>query len=160
MGIQKKYLLFLVNKIPIYILFDEKRIYQTTMVKPLNFPETHFAPGWLQEIILMRLSSKDILPYLYLEQLSSFSKAVLSAVLDISSGNAAPYSQVANHIGKPKAVRAVGSSLAKNPIPYIIPCHRIIKKNRQIGCYIWGSEIKSLLLVNEKNNKIQIDIPK
>ena len=68
-------------------------------------------------------------------RLTPFEMAVLGATLAIPFGETRSYAWVAKAIGKPGAVRAVGSALRKNPWPLIIPCHRVIKSDGSIGRY-------------------------
>jgi methylated-DNA-[protein]-cysteine S-methyltransferase len=63
----------------------------------------------------------------------AFTKKVLAACKKIPSGKTITYSQLAAMIGKPNASRAVGNALAKNPIPLIVPCHRVIRRDGSIG---------------------------
>jgi O-6-methylguanine DNA methyltransferase len=82
-----------------------------------------------------------------LRGLSEFERAVLSKALEIPSGEVRPYSWVAREIGHPEAVRATGSALAKNPVPLLIPCHRVVKSDGHIGRYsLGGSRAKRRLL--------------
>ena len=67
--------------------------------------------------------------------LTAFEKAVLKATLSIPFGETRSYAWVAQQIGKPGAVRAVGSALRKNPWPLLIPCHRVIKSDGSPGRY-------------------------
>lgn len=80
-----------------------------------------------------------------------FQRQVWKALLEIPYAQLCSYQQIANRIGHPKAVRAVGSAIGKNPIPILIPCHRVIKKNGQLGNYTGGTHIKKRLLEVEKN---------
>jgi len=73
-----------------------------------------------------------------LRGLTPFSQAVLHKTLEISRGQVRPYSWIAREIGHPAAVRAVGTALANNPIPYFIPCHRVIRSDGVIGNYGGG----------------------
>ena len=82
---------------------------------------------------------------------TSFQLKVWNALLDITLGKTKNYSDIAHQIGNPKAVRAVGTAIGKNPIAYIIPCHRVIQANGNIGNYFWGSERKKIILDWEKN---------
>lgn len=84
--------------------------------------------------------------------ISSFYKKVLNEVYKVQYGKTASYSTIASAIKRPKAVRAVGSANARNPIPIIIPCHRIISKNVSIGGYRGGLAMKEKLLRLEKQN--------
>jgi O-6-methylguanine DNA methyltransferase len=82
-----------------------------------------------------------------LRGLTPFSQAVLEKTLTIQRGQVRPYSWVAREIGHPAAVRAVGTALANNPIPYFIPCHRVIRSDGVIGNYGGGGpEAKKSIL--------------
>ncbi|HYX21669.1 MAG TPA: methylated-DNA--[protein]-cysteine S-methyltransferase [Thermoanaerobaculia bacterium] len=73
-----------------------------------------------------------------LRGLSEFERAVLQKALEIPSGEVRPYSWIAREIGHPGAVRAAGSALAKNPVPLLIPCHRVVRSDGRIGHYSLG----------------------
>jgi len=73
-----------------------------------------------------------------LRGLTPFSQAVLRKTLEIRRGEVRPYGWVAREIGHPAAVRAVGTALANNPIPYFIPCHRVVRSDGVIGNYGGG----------------------
>ena len=75
-----------------------------------------------------------------------FELEVWSALLDVPYGQTVSYSEIAKRIGKPRAVRAVANACAKNPIPLVIPCHRIIRKSGGLGGYGPGIEKKIALL--------------
>ena len=82
-----------------------------------------------------------------LRGLTPFSQAVLRKTLEIGRGQVRPYGWVAREIGHPAAVRAVGTALANNPIPYFIPCHRVIRSDGVIGNYGGGGpEVKKQIL--------------
>ncbi len=83
-------------------------------------------------------------------RLSPFAAKVYKAVLSIPLGEVRTYKWVAQKIGSPKAARAVGQLLKRNPYPLIIPCHRVISSNGQLGGYAWGSKNKQLLLNLER----------
>jgi O-6-methylguanine DNA methyltransferase len=84
-----------------------------------------------------------------LRGLSDFAVAVLHKTSEIPPGEVRPYSWIAAEIGKPHAHRAVGSVLASNPVPLLIPCHRIVRSDGQIGDYRFGTERKQKLLMHE-----------
>jgi O-6-methylguanine DNA methyltransferase len=86
----------------------------------------------------------------YLRGLTNFEKKVLRITSHIPLGQTRSYQWVAKRIGSPKAVRAVGQALKKNPYPIIIPCHRVIKSNGSLGGYAKGKKLKSKLLLLEK----------
>lgn len=73
---------------------------------------------------------------------SPFQIQVWKALLQIPSSNLLAYQNIAAMINKPKAVRAVGTAIGKNPIAYLIPCHRVIKSDGNMGNYRWGTERK------------------
>ena len=73
-----------------------------------------------------------------LRGLSEFERAVLMKALEIPPGEVRPYSWIAKEIGRPGAVRAAGSALAKNPVPLLIPCHRVVRSDGHIGNYSLG----------------------
>jgi len=78
-----------------------------------------------------------------------FGRAVLDAALRIPRGEIRPYGWVARQIGHPAAVRAVGSALGHNPVPLLIPCHRVVHSDGRIGDYAWGSDVKRAVLAAE-----------
>ena len=82
---------------------------------------------------------------------SPFYVKVLLEVKKIKYGDVASYGKIAKMVGSNKAVRAVGTANAKNPLPIIIPCHRIISSNGHLGGYSGGLNKKSLLLNHERN---------
>lgn len=81
-----------------------------------------------------------------LNGVSDFTRSVLEATHRIPYGKVRTYGDVASEIGKPKASRAVGNALGRNPIPVIIPCHRVILSSGAMGWYTGGPEIKRALL--------------
>ncbi|RMF96939.1 MAG: methylated-DNA--[protein]-cysteine S-methyltransferase [Candidatus Schekmanbacteria bacterium] len=81
---------------------------------------------------------------------TDFEIAVWKAVLKIPYGETTTYQSIAKKLGSPSLSRAVGNALGKNPIPLIIPCHRIIKSNGDLGGFTGGKEIKERLLTLEK----------
>ncbi|MGZ6286113.1 MAG: methylated-DNA--[protein]-cysteine S-methyltransferase [Ktedonobacterales bacterium] len=85
-----------------------------------------------------------------LSRLSEFERAVLLKALEIPRGEVRPYAWVAREIGSPKAVRAVGTALAHNPIPLFIPCHRVVRSDGTLGQYSMGGiDIKRAILTAE-----------
>ncbi len=96
------------------------------------------------------------LPY-DLGGLSDFQAAVLRKTAEIPPGEVRPYSWIAREIGKPGAVRAVGSALNKNPVPVLIPCHRVVKADGHVGRYAYGPEAKRALLAAEGLDPAELD---
>jgi AraC family transcriptional regulator of adaptative response/methylated-DNA-[protein]-cysteine methyltransferase len=77
---------------------------------------------------------------------TNFQVKVWNALLEVPYGTVSTYQSLARHIEEPNALQAVGSAIGANPIAYLIPCHRIIKKNLIIGEYHWGTERKKAML--------------
>jgi O-6-methylguanine DNA methyltransferase len=84
--------------------------------------------------------------------LTGFERAVLHAALTIPKGQTRPYSWIAAQIGRPAAVRAVGTALGRNPVPVLIPCHRVIRADGEPGGYVFGTPVKRALLEGEGAN--------
>ncbi len=78
-----------------------------------------------------------------------FRGTVLAHLPEIGYGKTASYAAVAMAAGNPKAVRAVGSACASNPLPVIVPCHRVVRSDGTIGQYVGGLEAKKTLLALE-----------
>ena len=87
------------------------------------------------------------------QYLTHFQKQVYKAILAIPLGETRSYQWVAAKIGKPKAVRAVGTALKKNPFAPMVPCHRVIKNDGRPGGYNGGIKKKIQLLRLEKEIK-------
>ncbi|MDR4228803.1 methylated-DNA--[protein]-cysteine S-methyltransferase [Bacillus mojavensis] len=81
---------------------------------------------------------------------TTFQLAVWNALCEIPYGQTRSYSDIANHINKPAAVRAVGAAIGANPALITVPCHRVIGKNGSLTGYRGGFEMKTLLLDLEK----------
>ncbi len=78
-----------------------------------------------------------------------FQIKVWEALLTVPSGHVTTYSQIAGKIGHPKAVRAVGTAVGRNPISWLIPCHRALRKSGELGGYHWGLPVKRAMLAWE-----------
>jgi methylated-DNA-[protein]-cysteine S-methyltransferase len=78
-----------------------------------------------------------------------FRRTVLEHLPQIAYGTTATYSAIAAAAGSPKAVRAVGSACATNPLPLLVPCHRVVRSDGTAGEYVGGSEVKRALLTLE-----------
>ena len=78
-----------------------------------------------------------------------FDLKVWQALIAIPEGSVATYSHIADAIGNPKAVRAVGSAVGRNPLAWLIPCHRVLRRDGALGGYHWGLPVKRGLLAWE-----------
>ena len=77
---------------------------------------------------------------------TGFRRLVLNRLSDIAYGHTASYAAVAAAAGNPKAVRAVGTACANNPLPVVVPCHRVVRSDGSFGGYLGGPAAKQLLL--------------
>jgi methylated-DNA-[protein]-cysteine S-methyltransferase len=84
-----------------------------------------------------------------MEDLGDFTRAVLAEVSKVPYGKTTSYSNVGRAIGFGRAPRAVGQALGRNPIPIIVPCHRVVKADRSLGGFGMGIDIKARLLTLE-----------
>lgn len=81
---------------------------------------------------------------------TGFRRDVLTHLLEITYGRTASYAQVAAASGSPRAVRAVGTACARNPLPVVVPCHRVVRSDGSTRGYVGGAKAKSTLLTLEK----------
>lgn len=91
-----------------------------------------------------------------LRSVSEFERAVLYKALEIPRGEVRPYSWIAREIGKPRAARAVGTALARNPIPLLIPCHRVVRADGTIGQYGLGGPVNKRRLLEWEGALAQV----
>jgi O-6-methylguanine DNA methyltransferase len=87
---------------------------------------------------------------------TDFQIAVWRALMDIGRGYVCAYSEIAEMINRPDAVRAVGTAVGVNPVSIVVPCHRVIQKNGKIGNYGWGVDMKRRLLTKEGVPKVHL----
>jgi O-6-methylguanine DNA methyltransferase len=83
-----------------------------------------------------------------------FQRQVLEAARLIPFGEARPYAWIAARIGHPRAVRAVGTALGRNPVPLILPCHRVWRSDGGLGGYIFGAAVKDRLAALERTTPV------
>ncbi|MGH2941258.1 MAG: methylated-DNA--[protein]-cysteine S-methyltransferase [Solirubrobacteraceae bacterium] len=81
-----------------------------------------------------------------------FRREVLRATAQIPYGQTSSYREVATRAGSPGAVRAAGTALATNPLPIVVPCHRVLRSDGQLGAYRGGADAKAQLLALERRN--------
>ena len=119
-------------------------------IKSLSAAE---AVSWSQRI------SKALLNESLIEKLpldlrgTPFQLAVWSELLKIPKGETISYAQLAAKLGKPKATRAVGTACGTNPIPFLVPCHRVVRSDGSLGGFAFGLTMKQQLLEKERNEK-------
>ena len=140
--------------------------FSTSGLAGLDFPRNEITPpgvtmellaprdSWLrltERALEQALAGKtpDRLPPLDLSSGTEFQRRVWNALRSIPSGRTKSYSQVAQSIGRPGAVRAVGQACGANPIPVVIPCHRVLAAGGKIGGFSGGLDWKRKLLARE-----------
>jgi O-6-methylguanine DNA methyltransferase len=81
---------------------------------------------------------------------TDFQDQVWRALNSIPYGETRSYQQIAEAIARPTAIRAVANAIAKNPIAWFVPCHRVIRHNGELGGFAWGTPLKQTLLAHEQ----------
>lgn len=102
------------------------------------------AAGQVEEYFAGRRRTFDLALDLRLS--AGFRRTVLGHLAAISYGHTESYAEVAAATGHPGAVRAVGSACATNPLPVVVPCHRVVRSDGSLGGYLGGLEVKRTLL--------------
>jgi methylated-DNA-[protein]-cysteine S-methyltransferase len=90
---------------------------------------------------------------------TDFQRAVWFALAEIPYGETASYGEIAERVGKPTAFRAVGAANGRNPIPLILPCHRVIGSSGKLVGYGGGLELKGELLAHERRVRAKDESP-
>ncbi len=114
-----------------------------------RWPEADYqeAPGQIEPWVEAAFSGKGEAA-LYMIG-APFQIKVWEALLNIPGGHVTTYSEIARAVGNPKAVRAVGTAVGRNPVSYLIPCHRALRKSGALGGYHWGLPVKRAMLAWE-----------
>jgi O-6-methylguanine DNA methyltransferase len=108
------------------------------------------APPWLLHALERFFSTWTVDDALVdISDLTPFEQAVLRAAARIPPGEVRSYGWVATQIGRPKAARAVGRVMARNPLPFLFPCHRVVDSSGDLHEYFYGREMKARLLQME-----------
>lgn len=108
-----------------------------------NNKKTH---PYIQKIFSPRKNNNEIPLILHG---TDFQMKVWKALQAIPKGKTKSYAEIAHNIGSPKAIRAVGTACGKNPIAFLIPCHRVLTSSGKIGGYRWGVDRKKKILAWE-----------
>lgn len=107
--------------------------------------------GWVNEILAYLDSRQPDLALPLDIQATAFQRIVWQALQDIPYGETRTYAEIAQAIGRPSASRAVANAIGNNPVALVIPCHRIVRSDGQLGGYRWGIERKQYLLTAEQH---------
>jgi len=133
----------------LYMVFSGRYLTAISFKKPIGIP---YRPGSAPEGFIRqmrgyfegsRVTFNQSIRFL---KGTDFEQRVWNALKDIPYGETRTYKWLAERIGMPKATRAVGRALSKNPIPIVLPCHRIIESDGSIGGYSSGIDVKRRLL--------------
>ena len=144
----------------LYLAFSGKYLCGISFRKPsgITFKKGAAPPGFVRELTsYFNGRNIDFRQDVKFLTGTDFEKKVWSVLKKIPFGETRPYKWVAEKAGSPKAVRAVGRALSKNPVPIVIPCHRVIESDGSIGGYSSGVETKRRLLEMEYYLKQQTE---
>ena len=121
-----------------------------------EYPLAEIAPAaeadqkWVKEIV-QRIEGKQPSMELPLDlQATAFQRRVWQELQQIPRGKTRTYAEVARSLGQPRAVRAVASACARNPVSIVVPCHRVIRQDGALAGYRWGLSRKEKLLATER----------
>ena len=109
--------------------------------------------GWTSQVIAWLKGWQPALDLPLDLRATAFQHRVWAALQAIPVGETRSYSDIAAAIGQPKATRAVAQACARNPVALVIPCHRVVRKDGELGGYRWGIERKQRLLESEARHK-------
>lgn len=132
----------------LYLIFNEKNLIGIEFQKPKQSMRKSNAPYQLKKELKEYFcqGNEEFTQRITFLTGSEFDRKVWLALKNIPYGETRTYKWLAEKIGKPTASRAVGQSLSRNPLPIILPCHRIIESDGSIGGYSAGVDIKRRLL--------------
>ena len=145
---------------PLYFIFTGKYLSGVSFTKPDNVPlkEGATPASFVNEIDkYFKGSNKGFKHKTVFLKGTEFEKAVWKALNKIPFGETRTYKWIAEKVGSPGASRAVGQALSKNPIPIVVPCHRVIESDGSMGGYFSGVKNKVRLLEMEYYAKQQIE---
>jgi len=142
---------------PLYLEFSGNFLIGISFIKPsaVSFKESALPESFKKELV----SYFDGTGTCFNQRIkfligTDFEKKVWNSLKEIPFGETRTYKWVAEKVGNPSAARAVGRALSKNPIPIVIPCHRVIESDGSIGGYSSGVDTKRRLLDMEYYSKI------
>lgn len=141
----------------LYLAFSGKILVGVSFSKPTGVPfkEGAATKSFIKELSLYFKGSKsEFSQKIKFLTGTEFERKVWGALMKIPFGETRSYKWIAEKIGKPAAARAVGRALSKNPIPVVVPCHRVIESDGSIGGFSSGVETKRRLLDLEYYAKV------
>jgi len=140
-------------------------------VRHILFPENRYdtrgRADWLRDAAPVRAAREQLLAYFAGERTTfdlplaprgtAFQCRVWQALAQIPFGATWSYAQLARHIEQPRAVRAVGAANGRNPLPIVLPCHRVIGANGTLTGFGGGLPTKAALLALERRGAVEVD---
>ncbi|ELR97996.1 methylated-DNA--[protein]-cysteine S-methyltransferase [Gloeocapsa sp. PCC 73106] len=126
-----------------------EEILRESWPKAKIIPDAQITQALCDRIFNSLTTLDDQKPLAVLVKGTNFQIQVWRALLEIPSGEITTYQSVAKMIDRPNATRAVANAIAKNPVGYLIPCHRVITASGELGGYRWGLERKISILAHE-----------
>jgi methylated-DNA-[protein]-cysteine S-methyltransferase len=132
----------------LYLLFQENKLRGICFRKPSEIIRRGSAPSLIKKELREYFDNgreEFTQPILFIKG-TEFEKTVWLALKEIPYGETKTYKWLSEKIGKPAASRAVGQALSKNPLPIVLPCHRVIESDGSLGGYSAGTNIKRRLL--------------
>lgn len=144
------YYAYYLSKIGLLAIAHQDKIYSIKLVKEID---TRNKKSALTDKVYQEISEyleglrKEFTIYEYLEPVgTNFQIKVWESLREIPYGESSTYSDLAIKIGHPQAIRATGSAIGKNPFLIVNPCHRVLRKDGNIGGFAYGNEVKKFLL--------------
>lgn len=131
------------------VVWQQENIASLTQLQPVRNPEHEILQATAQQLLEYFQGSRQVFDLPLMVHGTAFQRDVWSALTTIPYGETRSYQDIAQQIGRPKAVRAVGTANGQNPIAIIIPCHRVIGKNGTLVGFGGGLQHKATLLTLE-----------
>jgi methylated-DNA-[protein]-cysteine S-methyltransferase len=140
----------------LYLIFTGETLKGVAFEKPGEMPRKGKAPSLVKKELkeYFKNGREEFTQKIEFTRGTEFDRKVWLALKEIPYGETRTYKWLAEKIGKPNASRAVGRALSRNPIPIILPCHRVIESDGSIGGYSSGGDIKRRLLEIEYYMKL------
>ncbi|MEW6162811.1 MAG: methylated-DNA--[protein]-cysteine S-methyltransferase [Nitrospirota bacterium] len=132
----------------LYLVFTGKTLREVSFKKPGVIPRKREAPPLIKKELKEYFEDgrEEFTQKIGFTKGTEFDRKVWLALKEVPYGETRTYKWLAEKVGRPSAYRAVGQALSRNPIPILLPCHRIIESNGSIGGYSSGVDIKRRLL--------------
>lgn len=140
----------------LYLVFDGKMIRRICFVKPAGLLRKGRAPQQVKQELreYFERGREEFTIKATFTRGTPFERSVWEALKGIPYGETRTYKWLAERVGNPNATRAVGQALKRNPLPIVVPCHRIIESDGSPGGYSAGEDIKRRLLAHEYYRKL------